>query len=104
MMKTTIPILLLLTLTACSGASTAWVKKGANEDQVSADQLSCRRSAERATSRNDHITSDIRSSIPGGRQDTRAIVEETRNYKASRNYDRLFARCMRGLGYTHPKT
>lgn len=104
MMKTILPILMLLVLTACSGASTSWVKKGADEDQVRADQLSCRRSAERATSRNDNITSDIRSTIPGGRSDTRAIVEETRDLRAARDFDRLFARCMRGLGYTHPKT
>ena len=104
MMKTTIPVLLLLALVGCSGASTAWVKKGANEDQIRADQLSCRRSAERATSRNDNITRDIRSSIPGGRNDTRAVIEETRDLKSARDFDRLFARCMRDLGYTHPKT
>lgn len=104
MMKTTIPVLLLLALTACSGASTNWVKKGADQNQVRADQLSCRRSAERATSRNDNITSDIRSTIPGGRDDIRANVERTRDLKSARNFDRLFTRCMRGLGYTHPKT
>jgi hypothetical protein len=31
-------------------------------------------------------------------------VESTRDLKAARNFDRLFAQCMRGLGYTHPKS
>jgi hypothetical protein len=103
-MKTISAIFLLLTLAACSGASTNWVKPGATEDQLRADQLSCRNTAERATARNENVTRDIRTTIPGGRDDTRALVQSTRDLKAARNFERLFAQCMRGLGYTHPKS
>ena len=103
-MKTILPMFLLLALAACSGASANWVKPGMTEDQLRADQLSCRSTAERTTARNENVTRDIRSSIPGGRDDTRALVESTRDLKAARNFDRLFAQCMRGLGYTHPKS
>jgi hypothetical protein len=103
-MKTISAIFLLLTLAACSGASINWVKPGATEDQLRADQLSCRNTAERATARNENVTRDIRTTIPGGRDDTRALVQSTRDLKAARNFERLFAQCMRGLGYTHPKS
>jgi len=103
-MKTIIPIFLILALAACSGASTSWVKPGVTEDQLRADQLSCRNTAERASARNENVTRDIRTTIPGGRDDTRALVESTRDIKAARNFDRLFAQCMRGLGYTYPKS
>ncbi len=103
-LKSIIPVLFLFALAACAGTGAAWVKEGASEDQVRADQTACRRSVERATARSENVTQDIRSADRGGRSDTRAVVESTRDYKAARNYDRLFARCMRGLGYTHPKT
>ena len=102
--KAFVPALLLLTLAACGGAN-SWVKSGASEDQVRLDQRSCRSSAERAGGRNLDVTRDIRGgSISGGRDDTRAFVESTRDIKAPRSFERLFAQCMRGLGYTQPKT
>lgn len=103
-LKTTIPLLVVLMLAACGGASSAWVKEGATEDQAKADQSACRRSVERASGRNENVTRDIRSGSRGGREDTRAFVQDTRDLKAARSYDRLFTQCMRGLGYTHPKT
>lgn len=103
-MKTISAMFVLLGLAACSGASTSWVKPGVTEDQLRADQLSCRNTAERATVRNENVTRDIRTTIPGGRDDTRALVESTRDMKAARAFERLFAQCMRGLGYTHPKS
>ncbi|MBO6784756.1 MAG: hypothetical protein JJ899_15995, partial [Alphaproteobacteria bacterium] len=75
-----------------------------DEDQLRADQLSCRRSAERATARNEDVTRDIRSSIRGGRDDTRAFVEDTRDLQSAKAYSRLYAQCMRGLGYTRAKS
>lgn len=103
-LKSIIPVLFLAALAACAGSGAAWVKEGASEDQARADQRACRQSVERANARTANVTQDIRSANRGGRDDTRAVIESTRDYKAARNYDRLFARCMRGLGYTHPKT
>lgn len=103
-LKPMVPLLFLCALAACAGTGAGWVKEGASEDQVRADQTACRRSVERATARTENVTQDIRSANRGGREDTRAVVESSRDYKAARNYDRLFARCMRGLGYTQPTT
>ena len=99
-----LPFVVAAGLAACSSSGGAWVKAGADEDQVRADQISCRRSSERATGRNDAVTRDIRTSIPGGRDDTRAFVEDTRDLRSAKAYERLFAQCMRGLGYTRPKS
>lgn len=104
MMKVFVPALLLLTLAACGGAN-AWVKAGVSDDQIRVDQRSCRARAERAGGRNLDVTRDIRGgSISGGRDDTREFVESTRDIKAARSYERLFAQCMRGLGYIQSKT
>ncbi len=97
-----LPLAFVAGLAACTGG-TAWEKPGATEKQVRADQIACRRSSERATGRNTDVTRDIRTSIPGGREDTRAIVEDTRDLRAARSFERLFAQCMRGLGYVQAK-
>ena len=104
MTRTLLPVFFLLALAACSGPSTNWVKQGATEAQVRADQTACRRAAERAGGRNENVTRDIRSVSRGGREDTRAIVNSTRDLKSARSFDRLFARCMGDRGYTQPKS
>ncbi|NBU95468.1 MAG: hypothetical protein EBS20_06200, partial [Actinobacteria bacterium] len=73
-------------------------------DQMRVDQASCRAMAERATVRDDNVTRDIRTSIPGGRDDVRAVVQDTRDLRAARSFEKLFAQCMRGLGYTQEKS
>lgn len=104
MMKASAPVLFLLTLAACAGASSSWMKSGATEVQIRADQQSCRASAERSGGRNLDVTRDIRGgSISGGRDDTRAFVESSRDIKAARSFDRLFVQCMRSLGYVKLK-
>ncbi len=91
-------------LAACASSGGAWVKAGADEDQARVDQASCRAAAERASARDENVTRDIRSSISGGRDDVRAVVQDTRDLRAARSYDKLFAQCMRGLGYTQEKS
>jgi len=97
-------VLAVAGLVACASSGGAWVKAGADEDQMRVDQASCRTMAERATVRDDNVTRDIRTSIPGGRDDVRAVVQDTRDLRAARSFEKLFAQCMRGLGYTQEKS
>tara|TARA_R110002110_G_scaffold284987_2_gene499270 strand:- start:35525 stop:35836 length:312 start_codon:yes stop_codon:yes gene_type:complete len=103
-MKPVLPLMFVLALAACGGTSAAWVKEGAGPDQVRADQAACRTQAEGAIGRSESFTRDIRSSTRGGREDTRAIVSESRDRKAARSFERVFDRCMVARGYVHPKT
>ena len=101
MINALVSALFLLTLVACGGAN-PWVKTGVNEDQMRLDQRSCR---SRAGGRNIDVTRDIRGgSISGGRDDTRVFVENTRDIKVARSFERVFVQCMRGRGYAQPKT
>jgi hypothetical protein len=92
----------LLTLAACGGTSEVWVKEGVSRAQVRADQANCRAQADAALGRTADVTSDIRGSLRGGREDTRDLVASTRDYGTAKRYDRTIAQCMRLLGYTHP--
>ena len=103
-MKHVLPLIFVLALAACGGPSAAWVKEGASQEQVRADQAACRSQAEGAIGRSESFTRDIRSSTRGGREDTRAIVSESRDRNAARSFERVFERCMAARGYTHPKT
>ncbi|MEP4379478.1 MAG: hypothetical protein ABJ215_11910 [Alphaproteobacteria bacterium] len=103
-MKPVLPLLFVFALAACAGTGAAWVKEGASEDQVRADQAACRAQAEGAIGRNESFTRDIRSSTRGGREDTQAIVTETRDRKVARSFENIFGRCMAARGYVHPKS
>lgn len=104
MMKALVSVIFMLMLVACGHASSFWLKSGVKEAQSRADQQSCRASSERSSGRNLDVTRDIRGGrISGGRDDTRAFVEGTRDIKAARLFDRLFVQCMRSLGYVKPK-
>ena len=103
-MKPVLLLMFVLALAACSGKGAAWVKEGAGKDQVRADQAACRTQAEGAIGRNESFTRDIRNSTSGGREDTRAIVSESRDRRAAQSFERLFDRCMAARGYVHPKT
>lgn len=102
--KSILTVLAVSGVVACASSGGAWVKPGADEAQAKADQASCRAASERATVRDDNVTRDIRSSIPGGRDDVRAVVQETRDLRSARSYEKLFAQCMRGLGYSQEKS
>ena len=103
-MKPVLLLMFVLALAACSGTGAAWVKEGAGKDQVRADQAACRAQAEGAIGRSESFTRDIRGSTGGGREDTRAIVSESRDRRAAQSFERLFDRCMAARGYVHPKT
>ena len=103
-MKTVLPLIFVLAVAACGGTSAAWVKDGASEEQVRADQAACRAQAESALGRSESFTRDIRGSTRGGREDTRAIVSETRDRKVARSFEQVFGRCMAARGYVHPET
>lgn len=101
--KFLLPMTFALALAACGGASAVWVKDGATEEQIRADQAACRAQAERALGPSESFTRDIRDSTRGGREDTREIISSTRDMRTARSFDRVFARCMVSRGYLHPK-
>lgn len=103
-MKPVLLLIIVFALAACGGTSAAWVKEGASQEQVRADQAACRSQAESAIGRSESFTRDIRSSTRGGREDTRSIVSETRDRSAARSFDSIFSRCMAARGYVHPKS
>lgn len=103
-MKSVLPLMFVFALAACGGTSAAWVKEGASEEQLRADRAACRAQAESAIGRSESFTRDIRGSTGGGREDTRAIVSESRDRKVARSFDQVFGRCMTARGYVHPKT
>jgi len=103
-LKSFLSVLAVTGLVACASSGGAWVKAGADEDQMRVDQASCRAMAERATVRDDNVTRDIRTSIPGGRDDVRAVVQDTRDLRAARSFEKLYAQCMRSRGYTQEKS
>lgn len=103
-MKPVLPLVFVFALAACAGTGAAWVKEGASEDQVRADQAACRAQAEGAIGRSESFTRDIRSSTSGGREDTRSIVTESRDRDTARSYERILDRCMAARGYVHPKS
>lgn len=103
-MKPVLPLIFVLSLAACGGTSATWVKEGANQEKLRADQAACRSQAETAIGRNDSFTRDITGSTRGGREDTRSIVSESRDRSAARFFDSIFSRCMAARGYVHPKT
>lgn len=91
----------LLALAACSGG-TVWVKEGVSREQIRADEAVCRSLAEASQTRSTAITSDIRGSIRGGRDDARQLVTSTRDIEAARSHSRIIERCMIARGYTRP--
>ena len=103
-MRRCLPLMFVTALAACGGTGAAWVKEGASEERVRADQAACRAQAESAIGRSESFTRDIRGSTRGGREDTRAIVSDTRDRKVSRYYEQVFGRCMASHGYVHPKS
>jgi hypothetical protein len=102
-MKPVLPLIFVFALAACAGAGSAWVKEGASEDQVRADEVACRAQAEGAIGRNESFTRDIRSATRGGREDTRRFVLESRDRSTARSYEMVLDRCMAARGYVHPK-
>lgn len=103
-MKPVLPLIFVFALAACAGTGSAWVKEGASKEQVRADQAACRAQAEGAIGRSESFTRDIRSSTRGGREDTRAIVSESRDRSKARSYEGILERCMLARGYVHPKS
>ena len=103
-MKPVLPLIFVFALAACAGAGSAWVKEGASEDQVRADEVACRAQAEGAIGRNESFTRDIRSATRGGREDTRRFVLESRDRSTARSYEMVLDRCMAARGYVHPKS
>jgi hypothetical protein len=103
-MKPVVPLIFVFALAACAGTGSAWVKEGASQDQVRADQAACRVQAEGAIGRSESFTRDIRSSTRGGREDTRAIVSESRDRSKARSYESILGRCMAARGYVHPES
>lgn len=103
-MKLALPLIFVLALAACGGTGAAWVKEGASEEQVRADQAACRAQAKSAIGRSESFTRDIRGSTRDGREETRAIVTETRDRRVARSFDQVFGRCMAARGYVHPSS
>ncbi len=103
-MKNALPLIFVLALAACGGTGAAWVNEGASKEQVRADQAACRAQAESTIERSESFTRDIRGSTRGGREETRAIVTETRDRRVARSFDQVFGRCMATRGYVHPSS
>ncbi|MDA0785262.1 MAG: hypothetical protein O3B37_03135 [Proteobacteria bacterium] len=101
-MKSVLPLMFVFALAACAGTSSAWVKEGASKEQLRADQAACRAQADSAIGRSESFTRDIRSSTRGGREDTSAIVSESRDRRTARSYEGILERCMLARGYVHP--
>ena len=99
MMKVFVPALLLLTLAACGGAECVVESRGQRRSDPRGSAFLPRPAPNAPVAENLDVTRDIRGgSISGGRDDTREFVESTRDIKAARSYERLFAQCMRGTG------
>ncbi len=94
--------LALLALAACTGVSGEWVEEGATREQIRTDEKACRAQAEATRSRSTAITSDIRGSLRGGREENQRIIASTRDIDTARDHDRIIARCMLARGYTRP--
>ena len=90
-------------LGACTGVSADWVKAGADEAQVRADNAACRAEAEQAFGRSADISRDIQASRPRGLTDVGDRRERLREYDTERSYDKIFGACMAAHGYSKRK-
>jgi hypothetical protein len=93
-------ILVPLAVAACSGVSADWIKPGASEAQVKADNAACRSEAELAYGRTADITRDIQVSRPPSISDVGNQSARLRDYDTERDYDKVFDTCMAAHGYS----
>lgn len=96
-------LLLPLAILGCSGISADWVKPGASEAQVKADNAACRAEADDAYGQQANITHDIRVSRPRDQSQVSDTIESLRNYETEIDYDKVFGACMAARGYTRGK-
>ena len=94
------PVLISLTLAACSGVSASWVKQGASEERVRADNATCRAEAEQAYGRTANISRDIQASRPRSLVDVDDRSAELRGGDTRQGYDKIFDACMAAHGYS----
>ena len=92
-------ILVPAVLAACAGVSADWVKPGASEKRVEADNAACRAEAEDVYGRTADITHDIEVSRPRSLTDVDRRSDQIRSYDTERNYDKVFGACMAARGY-----
>ena len=88
-----------LALSGCAGVSADWVKTGASEAQVKADNAACRAEAEDVYGQSANITHDIQVSRPRAATDVDARSKQIRSYDVERDYDKVFDACMAAHGY-----
>ena len=90
----------MLALAACAGVSADFVKEGATQEQVRADNAACRGETEARVGRDSDITHDIRLGGLRGSADSTRLLEQTRDAGVERRYERIFANCMKSRGYS----
>jgi len=90
----------MLVLAACSGISADFVKAGATEEQIRADNAACRGETEARVGRDSDITHDIRVGDSRSSADSTRLFERTRDAGVERRYERIFANCMKARGYS----
>lgn len=101
---TRLSLFLPLAFASCSGISADWVREGATEAQVKADNAACRAEADDVFGQSANITHDINVSMPRDPSQTSARVNELRSYEAEEDYDKVFGACMAARGYSRGKT
>ena len=94
------PLLGALAVAACAGVSADFVKEGATNEQIRADNASCRSATEARVGRDSNITHDIRVGSSRRSEDSSRLLQRTRDAGVERRYDRIFASCMKARGYT----
>lgn len=93
-------LLAALGVAACAGVSADFVKEGATQEQVRADNAACRGETEARVGRDSDITHDIRIGNSRNTQDSSRLLQQTRDAGTERRYDRIFAACMKARGYS----
>jgi hypothetical protein len=93
-----------LAVAGCSGISADWIKPGASEAQVKADNAVCRAEAEDVFGQSANITHDINVSLPRDPSQTSDRVKELRTYEAEEDYDKVFGACMAARGYSRGRS
>ena len=90
----------VLVVAACAGVSADFVKEGASEEQIRADNAVCRSETEARVGRDSDIIHDIRVGSSRSGSDPTRLLERTRDAGVERRYDRIFANCMKARGYS----
>lgn len=94
------PVVLAVSLAACTGISADWVKPGAGEQQIRADNAACRTEADKVFGRTANITHDIEASRQRDLTNVGAQSGRLRSYETERNYEKVFGACMAARGYS----